>query len=203
MRLFLWLSADCLFEFQAAPEIPAGHTSVRMPAFADFLHLHGCWQFTFPVCALNGGTHSQVSRSQDVGPPQSENQEHMRGPFANALDICERGYYFFIRHPVQIGKVNFSREGMLGKIANVADLLPGETRATHLSDTQGLNCFRGNRSSGGFLKTTINRARRLAAQLLKHNGARQRFKTRFAVSDFVGSNAGNDGSNYRIALLQM
>ena len=76
------------------------------------------------VSRADVAAHAQVSHRQHVRPPEGKDQEHVRGPDADALDVCKRRDHLFIAHLRQPGKINLAADGVLGQIANVTEFLP-------------------------------------------------------------------------------
>ena len=73
----------------AAPEVPAGDASVGAPLRPQLLDSDGSGEGTKPVGFSNRGADPEVTRRQDVRPPQREHQEHLRGPDADTLHTGE------------------------------------------------------------------------------------------------------------------
>src|SRR5262249_32922005 len=87
-----------LRQLQASPQIPRGVAAIGVPALCDLLHLFGRGQLAFAIGTLNGHADAQIADRQHVGTAQGKDQEHMRGPDADALNVCERRDHLFIAH---------------------------------------------------------------------------------------------------------
>ena len=72
---------------EAAPEIPGRHGSVGPPRLADLAQPLGLRPRAQAIRPLHGDHDPQIADGQHVGPMQPEDQEHLRRPAANALDL--------------------------------------------------------------------------------------------------------------------
>src|SRR5436190_18558045 len=116
----------------------------------------------------------------------------MRSPYAHALDVSERLNDLLIAHGGQAGEINFSAQRMLCQIAYVTELLPRETGAAHLADTEVLNGFRRQPSARGLFQASVDGGGGLGAQLLEDDGTRQHFKRGITVGQLTWPDPGNN-----------
>jgi hypothetical protein len=99
-----------------------------MPVYGESFDVFRLGQDAFPVMALDGGAHAEIAHGQHVGPAQREDQKHMRGPYADALDVGERGDDFFVAHLGQPREVHFAALRVLGQITLRFRAIPAISR---------------------------------------------------------------------------
>src|SRR5580704_14736252 len=87
---------------QTAPQVPAGDAAIGFPRSGDLFHLHRIGQLAFMVMLFHCHLDSEVAGRQYVLPLQCEYQKHVRGPDADAFDLGQMFYDFFISHLRQV-----------------------------------------------------------------------------------------------------
>ena len=127
----------------------------------------------------------------------------MRRPYTHTFDVSERLDHFFVTQAGQAGKINFTADCVLRQIANVAELLPRNSRPPHLSDAQVLDGLRRQLPARSFFQPAVNSGGGFGAQLLKDDGARQHFKTGLAVGHLAWPDPGNNRSKDDIGFRKM
>src|SRR5436305_10956584 len=89
------------FDVQAAPHVPAGYAAIWFPGARDLFHVLGFRQLPFAIMPLQRHLHAIITCREHIEPAQREDQEHMRGPHANAFDLSQMCDDFLVR---QLGK---------------------------------------------------------------------------------------------------
>src|SRR5215469_118588 len=169
-----------------------------MPAGGDLFNFLGIGQLALLIETLDGRAHAQVARSQHIGPPQREDQEHVRCPLSNTFDVRKSNHHLFVGQPMQIGKIHLAGKRMLRQVADVSDLLPGEASPAHLAHAKVLDSLWRDFPARSLLQPSVDGARSLAVELLKYNGPRQSFKRSLAVGNFAGANPSDDRGQYLV-----
>src|SRR5579872_6066604 len=110
---------------QAAPEIPGGDRAIRMPAFGELLDLLRLGKLTQPIGFFDRRADAEVSRRQNVGTAQSEDQKHVGSPNADAFNAREVFDDIVIGHVHKPTEVELARERPFREVADVFRFLPG------------------------------------------------------------------------------
>ncbi len=149
---------------------------VRPPGLRGAPHPVGLGQRALAVGPLHGLANAVVVHGQHVGSAQAEHEEHLGGPAADALDPDEGGHHVVVREPAQAAERQPVR-GLLGQVAQVADLLAGEARGPELLVGKRRDVRRPRvLSAHGVAEAAVDRGRGLARDLLVQDGLDQRSK---------------------------
>src|SRR2546429_3728581 len=83
---------------ERAPEVPGGDRAPRPPGLAQ--PLHGAYGYFSPleIREADALLQAEVVEREDIGPQQVEDQEHLRGPAADAAHFYELGDDLLVRH---------------------------------------------------------------------------------------------------------
>src|ERR1035437_10460132 len=100
--------------FQAAPKVPTGHGAVGAPAVGHPLHFVRGGEGFQIVGFADGVADAQVAGGEDVGALEGEDQEHVSGPDADALDLGEAEDDLVVGEGGEIREHNFARAGVAG-----------------------------------------------------------------------------------------
>ena len=106
---FFCLTFFCLFDLEwpnlfllpTAPQKPRGDGAIWPPAalFGDLLDLGGGRKMIESIKSLDRAPDAQIADRQHVKTTERKNQEHVRGPNADALDRDEGFDDLFVAQP--------------------------------------------------------------------------------------------------------
>ena len=119
------------------------------PFRSDLLHLLRCGPFAFAVGALNRVLNSEIELRQYVGTAESEHEEHLRGPAADALDLNQVFDEFVIGQGFDVVERQRAAGDFGREIAEVPDLLAGQA-----DGAERFVARREHRFGGGFALDT-------------------------------------------------
>ena len=162
---------------EGPPEVPTRDGAVRAPFRAELANVFRCRPLSLPIRALDGVLNAEVQFGQYVAPVQTEHQEHLRGPSANAFDLNKVCDEIVVVHTIdgverQCALRHFRRE-----IAHVTNFL------TRQSDRAQLLIARRQHRIGAGRVVRIerveprqNRRRGFSRQLLKDDRSDERLE---------------------------
>ena len=117
------------------------------------------------------GPDPQISHRPDVRPAKVKHQEHLGGPLADATYHRELIYHLLIRQSAQSSKSHRPLRRLGGKVQNRAQLCSGKPGAPQRFGVSIKNRSFRDAASQHPDKTTVDRLRRPARQLLVNDRA--------------------------------
>ncbi len=157
---------------------------MRPPGFRDPLHLLRFRQLRQPVLPLHRGPNPQIRHRQHILPPQCEHEEHLHRPDPDPLHRRQMRDHRLVVHRRQRLEIHRPGPSLLRQVPHIRRLLPRKPNLAQPSRLQRQNPFRCHRFHRP-LQPTIDRGRRLPAQLLRNNRPHYRLERRRPISDVV------------------
>lgn len=189
---------------EMAPEIPARDRAEWAPWLADRFELPGLRQCVEPVEEHCGLAHAVVAHGQDVGAAETRDQQHVRGPFANAANLRQSLDHLRIVEPAQTAWVEAPLGEGLGHAAHGGSLLAGQARLTEARLGQGAERGgRGDAAAAERAHSALDGARRGARDLLMENRAHERPVGVASLHELARADPADHGAEPRIAAGKM
>src|SRR5687767_6389524 len=161
------------FVVEAAPKVPGGDRAIRFPRFAELAHPLRGRLLPHAVRALDRIDDPEIADRQDIGSLETEDEEHFRGPAADALDLRQRRDDFFVREGVDRIERDSTGAHLLGEVPQIAGFLPADTRRPKLVVRERRECCWCHRPAHRVDKTGVDCRRRLRRELLKDDRANE------------------------------
>src|ERR1035437_6602701 len=185
--------------FQAAPKVPTGHGAVGAPAVGHPFHFVRGGEGFQIVGFADGVADAQVAGGEDVGALEGEDQEHVSGPDADALDLGEAEDDLVVGEGGEICEHNFARAGVAGEVVDVGGLLGGKSQGAHTGGAELKDGFGGDHALDRGGETAEDDAGDASAELLEYNGLDQGLEIRRAKLDPIIANPFDNGGEHRVA----
>ena len=159
---------------ERAPQVPARDGAMRAPLCADLAHV--LWSGTLPLAIrpTDRVLNPQVQLGQHIWPAQSEHQEHLRRPPADAFHLHEVLDQVVVAHLVDGIERKLARRDLGREITKIGDLLPRQSDCSKLLVARCENGVGLRGSAVERIEARENRPSRLAGQLLVDDRAHER-----------------------------
>jgi hypothetical protein len=183
---------------QRAPKVPGGHRPPRRPAIADLAHLEFGQGFAVIEMQPHRSLQTDVVDRQDIRPHHEEYKKHLRGPAADALDLCQLVDQLLVVQVAPAGKVQRSVEEVLGEIDEISGFLAGEAAGAQANRVHSRH---GSRAEGThrFEQFLPHAFGGLHRNLLADYRARQRDEGVAAALEMRAGMVANQNPEHRIA----
>ena len=156
------------------------------------------WAVRQVVGAADGVANPEIAGGQDVVPAQGEDQEHVGGPHADALDLGQALDHLLVRKRRQFLEDQPLVARMTGQIADVGRFLCRKPQRAHPGRTELEDPFGGQRGPGGGRQPAEDHGCHAAAKLLKYNGFDEGLEIRVAELDGIVADPVDDCGQNRV-----
>ena len=162
-------------DFRGAPEVPGADAAVGAPGLGQALEAHGLRQFAQAVDPLRAPADAVVAHREDVRPSQRKNEQHVRGPLADATHLGDGLDDLRVFHAKEAPAVQGPCGEGLGQGPQGRDLLAGQTHGPQRPVRGGRQRLRsGVLAAVARPQPPGDRAGRAALELLEDDGTNQR-----------------------------
>ncbi len=192
-----------------APQIPSGNRTIGTPRLSELLDACGRGEFAQTVGFLDGVLQAEVIHGQDVGAVEAEDQEHLSRPAANSLHLDKVGDDLLVGHARETAELELAVVRAAGKVAQIADLLAGETDRAELAagSAKKLGGTREASTAAGIelLETAGDGARGFESKLLVKDGFNQGAELIAALLEVQAqrADASDQATHDRVAALEV